>query len=350
MRFWHSFYLVTLIFFIDIVKSSEQGEVTSEEDVEYRCTDFGFNWAAEIRCLRQLLKSCEENHTPSQRLRGARTIDSRPQIHSQRHTARFSGANGKIRARYNQYTSQEGEMPRILHPGLHKFVISASSYPRQSSENNYPVESSRKVDNQQNAEHSVTQKELEQKLAEMNKENARLIQGLEAKMNQYIRLVEEKSSNELIEMRRRFESEIKKINKRITLMSGKQIDGFEYLYMEERLSWYLAEEGCNDWGGHLASIHNMKTNNQLTDLIRDEAAWIGTNDVQKEKELINSDYSRVDFVNWKKGQPDNANHNEVKQLSVDMISLAELCEKLLGRRKTKISQFFWRSKSEHLRQ
>ncbi|PAV86687.1 hypothetical protein WR25_21884 isoform M [Diploscapter pachys] len=215
MRFWHSFYLVTLIFFIDIVKSSEQGEVTSEEDVEYRCTDFGFNWAAEIRCLRQLLKSCEENHTPSQRLRGARTIDSRPQIHSQRHTARFSGANGKIRARYNQYTSQE-----------------ASSYPRQSSENNYPVESSRKVDNQQNAEHSVTQKELEQKLAEMNKENARLIQGLEAKMNQYIRLVEEKSSNELIEMRRRFESEIKKINKRITLMSGKQIDGFEYLYME----------------------------------------------------------------------------------------------------------------------
>ncbi|PAV86684.1 hypothetical protein WR25_21884 isoform B [Diploscapter pachys] len=323
MRFWHSFYLVTLIFFIDIVKSSEQGEVTSEEDVEYRCTDFGFNWAAEIRCLRQLLKSCEENHTPSQRLRGARTIDSRPQIHSQRHTARFSGANGKIRARYNQYTSQE-----------------ASSYPRQSSENNYPVESSRKVDNQQNAEHSVTQKELEQKLAEMNKENARLIQGLEAKMNQYIRLVEEKSSNELIEMRRRFESEIKKINKRITLMSGKQIDGFEYLYMEERLSWYLAEEGCNDWGGHLASIHNMKTNNQLTgrnfnlktikydfsDLIRDEAAWIGTNDVQKEKELINSDYSRVDFVNWKKGQPDNANHNEnCVLLSKDGLWTDEFC-------------------------
>lgn len=62
----------------------------------------------------------------------------------------------------------------------------------------------------------------------MNKENARLMQGLEvllnnvyhfqleykfqAKMTQYIRLVEEKSSNELIEMRRRFESEIKKIN------------------------------------------------------------------------------------------------------------------------------------------
>ncbi|PAV71689.1 hypothetical protein WR25_27053 [Diploscapter pachys] len=272
MRFWHSFYLVTLIFFIDIVKSDEQGEVTSEEDAEYRCTDFGFNWAAEIRCLRQLLKSCEENHTPSQRLR-------------------------------------------------------ASSYPRQSSENNYPVESSRKADNQQNVSiFVVTQKELEQKLAEMNKENARLMQELEAKMNQYIRLVEEKSSNELIEMRRRFESEIKKINKRITLMSGKQIDGFEYLYMEERLSWYLAEEGCNDWGGHLASIHNMKTNNQLTDLIRDEAAWIGTNDVQKEKELINSDYSRVDFVNWKKGQPDNANHNEnCVLLSKDGLWTDEFC-------------------------
>ena len=70
MRFWYSFYLVTLIFFIDIVKSGEQEEVTSEEDVEYRCTGFGFNWAAEIRCLRQLLQSCEENHTPSQRLRG----------------------------------------------------------------------------------------------------------------------------------------------------------------------------------------------------------------------------------------------------------------------------------------
>ena len=42
---------------------------------------------------------------------GARTIDSRPQVYSQRHTARFSGANGKIRARYNQYVSQEGKMP-----------------------------------------------------------------------------------------------------------------------------------------------------------------------------------------------------------------------------------------------
>ena len=107
-------------------------------------------------------------------------------------------------------------------------------------------------------------------------------------------------------------------------MDGLMID-LNIACLQERLSWYLAEEGCNDWGGHLASIHNMKTNNQLTgrnfnlkttkydfsDLIRDEAAWIGTNDVQREKELINSDYSRVDFVNWKKGQPDNANHNEV---------------------------------------
>ncbi|PIO55381.1 lectin C-type domain protein, partial [Teladorsagia circumcincta] len=77
-----------------------------------------------------------------------------------------------------------------------------------------------------------------------------------------------------------------------------------------RNSWYEAEEDCLAWGGHLTSISDMGENEFVRGLLRAESAWIGVNDVQRENIFVNTDRSPVVFKHFKKGQPDNAGHNE----------------------------------------
>uniref|UniRef100_A0A914XI61 C-type lectin domain-containing protein n=1 Tax=Plectus sambesii TaxID=2011161 RepID=A0A914XI61_9BILA len=84
---------------------------------------------------------------------------------------------------------------------------------------------------------------------------------------------------------------------------------YEYLFINESVVWWAAENKCYSWGGNLASIRTLQENNFVLSLHKDYDAWIGYNDNEIEgsfawaedpMSLYNSS-----FVDWANGQPDN---------------------------------------------
>ncbi|VDP35294.1 unnamed protein product [Heligmosomoides polygyrus] len=80
--------------------------------------------------------------------------------------------------------------------------------------------------------------------------------------------------------------------------------------IQNRRSWYDAEEDCIAWGGHLVSIADANENDFVRGILRADGAWIGLNDIQRENQFVNSDQSTSSYRNFQKGEPDNANYNE----------------------------------------
>ncbi|XP_023133846.2 lactose-binding lectin l-2-like [Amphiprion ocellaris] len=83
-----------------------------------------------------------------------------------------------------------------------------------------------------------------------------------------------------------------------------------YKYIATRMTWADAELHCVSEGANLVSIHSTDEQNFVNSLIKnfDPArtwTWIGLSDLHKEGRWMWSDGSRVDFVLWDNGQPNN---------------------------------------------
>lgn len=88
-----------------------------------------------------------------------------------------------------------------------------------------------------------------------------------------------------------------------------------YKYVAARMTWADAELHCVSEGANLVSIHSIDEHNFVNSLIKnfDPArtfTWIGLSDVHKEGGWMWSDGSKVNFVFWDVGQPDNAGGQE----------------------------------------
>uniref|UniRef100_A0A3Q1GG68 Galactose-specific lectin nattectin-like n=2 Tax=Acanthochromis polyacanthus TaxID=80966 RepID=A0A3Q1GG68_9TELE len=88
-----------------------------------------------------------------------------------------------------------------------------------------------------------------------------------------------------------------------------------YKYMATPMTWARAELFCVSQGANLVSIHSIKEQNFVNSLIRnfDSAqtwTWIGLSDVHLEGRWMWSDGSKVNFVFWNTGEPNNAGGDE----------------------------------------
>ncbi|XP_078120261.1 lactose-binding lectin l-2-like [Sander vitreus] len=88
-----------------------------------------------------------------------------------------------------------------------------------------------------------------------------------------------------------------------------------YKYVATLLTWADAELHCVSEGGNLVSIHSLEEEDFIKSLIKnfDHAqawTWIGLSDIHKEGSWMWSDGSRVDFVYWNTGEPNNYNSRE----------------------------------------
>ncbi|XP_023133876.2 lactose-binding lectin l-2-like [Amphiprion ocellaris] len=98
-------------------------------------------------------------------------------------------------------------------------------------------------------------------------------------------------------------------------MFWSRFNGRFYKYISTRMTWADAELHCVSEGANLVSIHSIDEHNFVNSLIKtyDPArtrTWIGLSDVHKEGAWLWSDGSKVNFVFWNTGQPDNAGGQE----------------------------------------
>ncbi|XP_072020400.1 macrophage mannose receptor 1-like [Amphiura filiformis] len=81
---------------------------------------------------------------------------------------------------------------------------------------------------------------------------------------------------------------------------------------ENRKSWQVAENYCQDNGGNLLSIHDSDEQgyiNALTTMVV-SSYWIGLREYQQDGELTWSDGTPLDYTNWNPGEPNDANGEE----------------------------------------
>uniref|UniRef100_A0A3Q1EUQ7 C-type lectin domain-containing protein n=1 Tax=Acanthochromis polyacanthus TaxID=80966 RepID=A0A3Q1EUQ7_9TELE len=88
-----------------------------------------------------------------------------------------------------------------------------------------------------------------------------------------------------------------------------------YKYISSRMTWVDAELHCVSEGANLVSIHSADEQNFVNSLIKNfdparTLTWIGLSDVHREGAWMWSDGSKVAFVFWDKGQPDNHKGDE----------------------------------------
>ncbi|XP_029976922.1 ladderlectin-like [Salarias fasciatus] len=83
-----------------------------------------------------------------------------------------------------------------------------------------------------------------------------------------------------------------------------------FRYFATDRTWAAAERHCVSLGANLVSIHSEEEHNFVNTLIRnfdltEGRTWIGLSDIHEESSWMWSDGSRVDFVFWKTGEPNN---------------------------------------------
>ena len=84
---------------------------------------------------------------------------------------------------------------------------------------------------------------------------------------------------------------------------------------EKDKTWKDARDICIQLGGDLASIHSQEEFDYLRTRMTKENwsknnFWIGLNDKSSEGRYVWSDRKPVDFLKWKKGEPNNANNED----------------------------------------
>ncbi|XP_034532682.1 C-type lectin domain family 4 member F-like [Notolabrus celidotus] len=91
-----------------------------------------------------------------------------------------------------------------------------------------------------------------------------------------------------------------------------------FRYITRPLTWAEAERNCISLGGHLASVHSFQEYHLIRTQITpsgDVQAWIGGSDIQMEGVWQWSDGSRLFFVFWCPGQPDNKRNQDCLQIN-----------------------------------
>ncbi|XP_073319112.1 lactose-binding lectin l-2-like [Pagrus major] len=88
-----------------------------------------------------------------------------------------------------------------------------------------------------------------------------------------------------------------------------------YKYVATPLTWADAELYCLSEGANLVSIHSLEEQDFVKSLIKnfdhtERPTWIGLSDIHKEGRWMWSDGSVVDFVFWRKGEPNNHGGHE----------------------------------------
>ncbi|XP_029976939.1 lactose-binding lectin l-2-like [Salarias fasciatus] len=83
-----------------------------------------------------------------------------------------------------------------------------------------------------------------------------------------------------------------------------------FRYFATAKTWAAAERHCVSLGANLVSIHSVQEHNFVKSLIQnfDHAegrTWIGLTDLHEDSRWMWSDGSRVNFVFWSPGEPNN---------------------------------------------
>ncbi|TKR68165.1 hypothetical protein L596_024183 [Steinernema carpocapsae] len=223
------------------------------------------NWAAEIRCLRNLLQQCDRKYS-------------------------FFANQKELSEKYSHDEEDGGE-------GFSN-VVPTETIEEKNTPPDVPVEPGDAVDISA-LRHNMTEQF-----------NARMVE-LESRVGLELQQMEERANLKIEEIKRKSENEIRELNKLIKLMTRRMshFEGNEYIFMDDKENWYVAKDNCHKWGGHLVSIES-EAENEFVKGLHHRFAWIGINDIQKEGEHVWIDGSPSEFRRWKSGQPDNLDHNE----------------------------------------
>uniref|UniRef100_A0A3Q2D0K7 C-type lectin domain-containing protein n=1 Tax=Cyprinodon variegatus TaxID=28743 RepID=A0A3Q2D0K7_CYPVA len=97
----------------------------------------------------------------------------------------------------------------------------------------------------------------------------------------------------------------------LTVHPSLHFDNNCYKYVATLMTWADAEKYCNTQGANLVSIHSLKEENFVKDLITnfdpaEGVNWIGLSDAQQDRAYFWSDGSPLDFTLWNAGEPNNA--------------------------------------------
>ena len=84
-----------------------------------------------------------------------------------------------------------------------------------------------------------------------------------------------------------------------------EFQGRYYKVIEEKGTWAQADKKCRAMGGMLAAIKSKEVNAFIDKLTGKKCYWIGGSDSKKEGEWLWPDGSKVDYVNWSWGEPDD---------------------------------------------
>ncbi|EFP04357.1 CRE-CLEC-149 protein [Caenorhabditis remanei] len=250
------------------------------------CEKFGFNWAAEIRCLRDIINKCEDGEEKS---RGGRSLQDP----------------------YSNNYPTEASTTDYGNPYSYPRPYSRTYYRHSISPIRPPIP--QPITTAKPAGECSCQQELEK---------------LEAKFEKKLYEVKMKAAYEtetaVGELRKQFEQDLRsyerittkdvvEIKRTLDYMQAPRVmnNDVEYFLIQREESWYTASEKCIGYGAHLASVHSRLDNGLLAKLIpANETVWIGVNDIQKENVFRNTDGTPVDFLRWAQKQPNNEEHNE----------------------------------------
>ncbi|KHN77394.1 Brevican core protein [Toxocara canis] len=249
------------------------------------CSDYGLNWAAEIRCLRNILNKCHQY---------AHIMYPKSSTNDINHMSSYYGLPNYFQIRnritpideYMQATSTAS--PTTTSPITTTPTTTSSTSTTTTTTSAPPI---------------IPSVDIEEIRSTLLRETIQKFRALESRIDVELRAVEERCNSKVEAIRWEADNEIRKLNKTIRFMTRRvyRFGRAEYIYVDGKESWYGAEEQCVKWGGHLASITDAAENKFIRD-IHKWFAWIGFNDIQKENKYVWSDGSNVKFTNWKKGE------------------------------------------------
>nr|pir hypothetical protein K02F3.5 - Caenorhabditis elegans [Caenorhabditis elegans] len=240
---------------------------------KHLCEGFGFNWAAEIRCLRDIINDCEEG--TQEKSRGGRSLQR----------SEFPTDNTPQADYGNPYS-----YPRPYSRTYHRNSISPIRPPvpmpipqiSQGCNCNHDIEAlEAKFDKKLYEVKMHAQYETEKGVGDLRKQ-------FETDLREYERI----TTKDIVEIKRHLD-----------YLQAPRItnNDLEYFFIQREESWYTASEKCIGYGAHLASIHSRLELGFVQRLVPvNQTAWIGVNDIQKENVFRNSDGTPVDFYKWGK--------------------------------------------------
>ena len=79
---------------------------------------------------------------------------------------------------------------------------------------------------------------------------------------------------------------------------------------KNHLNWHEAKTECRNQGGRLADPRNKIENGEISRLVGNRYAWIGSNDLRKEGKWTTLDNRPLPFAPWLPGEPNNWGGNE----------------------------------------